>query len=252
MILRSKQVLEGAGVKLNRVFANHPDLDPFLLLDHFKSKNPDDYMKGFPWHPHRGIETVTYMISGEIDHEDSTGSKGRIKEGQVQWMTAGSGIFHQEMPKEKEGTFEGFQLWINLKDKMAPPKYRGIDALPEIKEKNNVIRVLSGNYKGTQGPVKDRDITYFDVEVHGAFATSISRGFAYVFEGRGTIGGEPVKEGELLTLENKVRAEGDFRFLLIAGEPLNIPVAWYGPIVMTTQKELQEAMDDLKKGTFVK
>ena len=172
-ILNRRPTLEGAGVKLKRVLGNDDDstLDPFLLLDHFASDNPEDYIKGFPWHPHRGMETVTYMWTGEVEHGDSIGNKGVIKSGDVQWMTAGSGIIHQEMPLKNNGLMQGFQLWVNLpsKKKMIDPKYRGIakEQIPMVQKDGKKIRVIAGKFDGTQGPVCDLviDIEYFDVEI---------------------------------------------------------------------------------------
>ena len=172
-ILERRLTLEGAGVKLRRVLGNDDDstLDPFLLLDHFGSENPKDYIKGFPWHPHRGMETVTYMWTGEVEHGDSMGNKGVIKSGDVQWMTAGSGIIHQEMPQKYDGLMQGFQLWVNLpaKKKMTDPKYRGItkDQIPTIKKDGQTIKVIAGKMEGIEGPVRDlsTETEYFDVEL---------------------------------------------------------------------------------------
>ena len=195
-ILNRRPTLEGAGVKLKRVLGNDDDstLDPFLLLDHFASDNPEDYIKGFPWHPHRGMETVTYMWTGEVEHGDSIGNKGVIRSGDVQWMTAGSGIIHQEMPLKNNGLMQGFQLWVNLpsKKKMIDPKYRGIakEQIPMVQKDGKKIRVIAGKFDGTQGPVRDLviDIEYFDVEIapgktfeHGTNKDDTV--FAYVVEG---------------------------------------------------------------------
>jgi len=272
-IQASQPTVDGAGVKVNRVFAHHEarDLDPFLLLDDFHSKNPDDYMAGFPMHPHRGIETVTYMIKGEIEHQDSLGNRGVICSGDVQWMTAGSGIIHQEMPKSTEGMMQGFQLWVNLpaKSKMMEPRYRGIEKrlLPELSSiKGKKETVIAGTVEGIIGPVRDLvvDVEYFDIELQpgGEFVHKARSGhtaFAYVFEGEGTFGEEKkiVAAGNLVVFERSgdtVKAESNkgVRFLFASGKPLNEPVVWGGPIVMNTQKELDLAFEEYDKGTFVK
>ena len=256
MKLHSVSVMEGAGVKLNRVFAHSEvkELDPFLLLDHFKSDNPADYVLGFPWHPHRGIETVTYLITGEVEHQDSLGNKGVISSGDVQWMTAGSGIIHQEMPKKYSGTLQGFQLWVNLpkKHKMMKPRYRGITAkeIPRI----DGVKVIAGTYKGVEGPVQDLmvDVTYLDVTCNKSVKTKIRNGFVYLFEGKGVFNGTELEEQELITVEKELVVEGDCRFLLVEGEPLNEPIAWGGPIVMNTEEELSQAFKDYQEGTFIK
>ena len=266
--------VEGAGVHLKRVFGHEEVnlLDPFLLLDDFGSQNPDDYVACFPWHPHRGIETVTYMLRGEVEHGDSINNSGVIRSGDVQWMTAGSGIVHQEMPRRYRGVMRGFQLWVNLpaKHKMMDPRYRGIekDGIPEVSPNENVsVKVICGEIDGTRGPVQDIvvDCQYYDVTVsaHAAFENPVTPShtmFAYVTEGRGHFGpdgADPVRAGQaaLLLGGEAVRAIGGddvFRFLLIAGEPLNEPVAWAGPIVMNTQPELELAFREYRNGTFIK
>jgi len=289
---KSRPTLEGAGVNLKRAFGFNevPLLDPFLLLDDFHSNNPADYIKGFPWHPHRGIETITYMLYGEVDHGDSMGNKGIIHSGDIQWMTAGSGIIHQEMPKgRKDGLMWGFQLWANLpaSHKMMDPRYRGIvqAQIPEVvTETGASIKVICGQFGSTKGPVTDVVIApeYLDVTVppKSRFHHPVKRGhtlFAYIIEGAGCFDdrSDPYafeafgsnyfdsKKDYLLGPEYLVMfGDGDevvvstrdqpVRFLLVSGKPINEPVAWYGPIVMNTQEELRIAFDEYQKGTFVK
>jgi redox-sensitive bicupin YhaK (pirin superfamily) len=273
-VIKSRPTIEGAGVHLKRVFGYHevPDMDPFLLLDHFGSDNPSDYLKGFPWHPHRGIETVTYMIEGAVEHGDSIGNSGVIQSGDVQWMTAGSGIIHQEMPKRFEGLMMGFQLWVNLpaKHKMMNPRYRDVksNTIPEVSLDDGVkIKIISGELEGTKGPVQDIvvDSEYFDVSMppNTEFKHKIKKGykaFAYVFEGKGSFDIETTKkiETEHLVIfgdgdEVHIKsAETKLRFLLISGQPLSEPVAWYGPIVMNTKEELELAFQEYDEGTFIK
>ena len=266
--------MEGAGVRLKRVFG-HPEVplvDPFLLLDHFGSSNPDDYMAGFPWHPHRGIETVTYMLNGSVEHGDSIGNAGVINSGDVQWMTAGNGIIHQEMPKWYEGRMEGFQLWTNLPaaDKMMNPRYRDIkhSEIPEVTiGPGSTIKVICGEVKGVKGPARDIvvDPEYLDVTLAPAteFTHHVTNGykvFAYIIEGHGyfepeqktTIATEHLvifEDGEQVTIKS---CESRLRFLLISGKPIGEPVAWYGPIVMNTQQELEIAFQEYRRGTFIK
>lgn len=273
-ILKSQPVLEGAGVRLNRVFGNRevPLLDPFLLLDHFGSENPDDYLAGFPWHPHRGIETVTYMLRGTVEHGDSLGNSGTIGSGDVQWMTAGSGIIHQEMPQRFDGKTCGFQLWVNLpaSQKMIDPKYRDIQAaeIPSVTiEKNAIIKPICGEVEGVVGPVHDLivDVAYLDVTLAAGtnFEHPVKKGhkvFAYVIEGNGYF--DPTKndlihEGHLAIFHDgdclKITTAGSpARFLLASGQPINEPVAWQGPIVMNTQEELDTAFAQYRNGTFIK
>ncbi len=291
-ILKSKPTIEGAGVHLKRAFGFYhvPQLDPFLLLDDFRSDNPDYYLKGFPWHPHRGIETITYMLDGYVEHGDSMKNKGVISPGEVQWMTAGSGIIHQEMPRgDKKGVMGGFQLWANLpaSHKMMDPRYRDIKKtmIPEITADNGVkIKVICGKVNNVQGPVKDVVIEpeYIDVSMPAktTFAHPIKKGhtvFAYVIEGEGyfdkgddsyayEVEGvnyfdfkrECLMKSESLVLfedgdEVLVTAqEKPLRFLLVSGKPLKEPVAWYGPIVMNTQEELREAFEEFNNGNFIK
>jgi redox-sensitive bicupin YhaK (pirin superfamily) len=268
-ILERQITLEGAGVLLKRVLGNDKGstLDPFLLLDHFGSDNPRDYIKGFPWHPHRGMETVTYMWTGEVEHGDSMGNKGVIKSGDVQWMTAGSGIIHQEMPKKYAGLMQGFQLWVNLpaKKKMIAPKYRGIEKqqIPVFQKDGSKMRVIAGKVNGTEGPVRDLaiNIEYFDVEIGAGkqFEHATPRDntvFVYVVEGSIEVGDKKIMKGQCAVFAEgdvvKVGSTGGSRFLFVSGEPLNEPVAWRGPIVMNTQEELDKAFEELDSGTFIK
>ncbi len=268
-ILERQPTVEGAGVKLKRVLGNDENstLDPFLLLDHFGSDNPKDYIKGFPWHPHRGMETVTYMWTGEVEHGDSMGNKGVIKSGDVQWMTAGSGIIHQEMPQKYNGLMQGFQLWVNLpaKKKMTDPKYRGIEKqqIPIFQKDGEKIKVIAGSVDGTEGPVRDLaiHIEYFDIELAAGktFEHATPKKytvFAYVVEGSVEILGKTIVQGQCAVLGAgnlvKINSCSDSRFLFISGEPLKEPVAWRGPIVMNTEEELNKAFEELESGTFIK
>jgi hypothetical protein len=273
--LKSRSTMEGAGVRLKRAFGYaDPSLDPFLLLDDFHSDNPNDYMAGFPWHPHRGIETITYMLHGRVEHGDSMKNSGIIGAGDVQWMTAGSGIIHQEMPKKNEDDpyLAGFQLWANLpaSHKMMHPRYRDItkDIIPEVSVNNRVkVKIICGEINGVKGPVQDiiTEPEYLDVviEPNSEFKHSIDNGhnvFAYVIEGEATF--DPTKN-EIIGPEHLVIfSEGDevlihtktkpVRFLLISGKPIGEPVAWRGPIVMNTEEELRLAFNEYNKGTFIK
>jgi redox-sensitive bicupin YhaK (pirin superfamily) len=284
--------VEGAGVHLRRAFGfqHVPELDPFLLLDEFHSGNQKDYRSGFPWHPHRGIETITYVIQGEIRHEDSLGNKGLIRPGDVQWMTAGSGIIHQEMPQgDDNGLLWGFQLWANLpaSQKMMEPRYQEIKSsrIPELlMGKGLKVRIISGDVNGVEGPVKGiaTDPKYLDVTVpeDEKFSHITVQGytiFAYVIEGKGdfddgksqctleiegsryldsaqncTIGpGNLILFGDGDSIEVTAGEKG-LRFLLISGKPIGEPVAWYGPVVMNTQEELKTAFEEYRSGTFIK
>jgi quercetin 2,3-dioxygenase len=291
-VLKSKPTVEGAGVHLERVFgfSEVPLFDPFLLLDDFRSDNPDHFLKGFPWHPHRGIETITYVLSGDVEHGDSLGNKGVIGSGDVQWMTAGSGIIHQEMPKgDAKGRMYGFQLWANLPaaDKMMDPRYRDIarDQIPEINLSNGAtIKVICGEVSGTKGPAKDIviDPEYLDVTVpaNSEFMHPTKPGhtvFAYVIDGQATFCNEKnpftyemegknyfdlqrtpfVGNGTIVLFEDGDEiavstGQHHVRFLLISGKPIGEPVAWYGPIVMNTKEELQTAFEEYRQGTFIK
>jgi len=273
--LKSRSTMEGAGVRLKRAFGYaDPSLDPFLLLDDFHSNNPNDYMAGFPWHPHRGIETITYMLHGRVEHGDSMKNSGIIGAGDVQWMTAGSGIIHQEMPKKNEDDpyLAGFQLWANLpaSHKMMHPRYRDItkDIIPEVSVNNRVkVKIICGEMNGVKGPVQDiiTEPEYLDVviEPNSEFKHSIDNGhnvFAYVIEGEATfdqtkneiIGPEHLvifSEGDEVLIQTKTKP---VRFLLISGKPIGEPVAWRGPIVMNTEEELRIAFNEYNKGTFIK
>lgn len=273
-IFHARPTLEGAGVHLKRVFGHSelPTFDPFLLLDDFHSDNPDFYMKGFPWHPHRGIETVTYMIRGKVEHSDSMGNKGTIEDGDMQWMTAGCGIIHQEMPEGDCDMLWGLQLWVNLpaNHKMMEPRYREVKAkdIPEYEAENGIkVKVIAGKFKGYVGPVKDIicDPEYLDVSIPAGkkFEHNIKKGhtvFAYVLEGNGYFDADKTKaisnENLVLFLEGEKVAieaiEKPLRFLLISGEPIREPVAWYGPIVMNTEEELNQAFEEYRNGTFIK
>jgi redox-sensitive bicupin YhaK (pirin superfamily) len=263
-IVASKPTLEGAGVRLKRVFGSYeiPTFDPFLLLDHFGSDNPDDYIKGFPWHPHRGIETVTCMIRGEVAHGDSIGNTGVIRSGDIQWMTAGSGIIHQEMPQPYKGTMTGFQLWVNLprNRKMTEPRYRGLTKkdMVTVQKDDADINIIAGQIEDKRGPVRDLfvDVEYFDVHLAGDFTHSTKKRTTvlYVYEGSVIIGGTAVSSnhGALLTEKGDVAIQGNAKFLFIAGNSLHEPIAWGGPIVMNTQDELAKAFQELDQGTFIK
>jgi redox-sensitive bicupin YhaK (pirin superfamily) len=278
-------------VHLRRAFGGHrPELDPFLLFDDFRNDNPDEYLAGFPWHPHRGIETITYVLAGAVDHGDSLGNRGTLKGGDVQWMTAGSGILHQEMPKgDEQGRMHGFQLWANLPSslKMTTPRYQDVSGadVPEVIDDDGTrVRVVCGEFWGKRGPVDGiaADPRYLDVSIppgrRKTLPVETSRhAFAYVFAGSGSfrnasdprqvktdrVGGaaaSPVDDvgnrslvifdhGEEVTVQ---AGEMGMRFLLVSGKPIEEPVAWYGPIVMNTQAELQQAISELNQGTFIK
>ena len=291
-MIRSRPALEGAGVHLNRVFGFGEThlYDPFLLLDDFRSDVPEHYLKGFPWHPHRGIETITYMLRGSVEHGDSLGNSGVIMPGDVQWMTAGSGIIHQEMPQgDDAGSMHGFQLWANLPGarKMMEPRYREVKAsdIPVVGFDNGVVmRVICGNAEGAKGPVSDVVIEpeYIDVTVPAGkvFRHPTKKGhtvLAYVIGGRGNFTGneepfsydevgvnyfdyskDPVAgNGTLVVFGDgdaiEVSASGEgVRFLLISGRPIGEPVAWHGPIVMNTREELRLAFEELEAGTFIR
>jgi quercetin 2,3-dioxygenase len=291
-IVSSKPAVEGAGVKLRRAFGfgETSEFDPFLLLDDFRNERPEDYRAGFPWHPHRGIETITYVLAGSVEHGDSLGNRGRLAAGDVQWMTAGRGILHQEMPQgDATGRMHGFQLWANLPSslKMTAPRYQDIKAaeIPEIVEDDGTrVRVVCGEFFGRRGPVEGvaADPRYLDVAVPAnrrkTLPVELGRhAFAYVFEGSGDFRAASAPFGVLTektgsAAETLVREEtgnrslvlfdsgdevtvqaGDegIRFLLVSGKPIEEPVAWYGPIVMNSQAELQQAFAELRAGTFI-
>ncbi|WP_312524202.1 pirin family protein [Anaerospora sp.] len=269
-IVTGKHTVDGAGVKLVRVIG-HDDIkefDPFLMLDAFDSVDPNDYIKGFPWHPHRGIETITYLIQGDIEHGDSLGNTGRILTGECQWMTAGSGILHQEMPQASERML-GIQLWLNLpaKDKMVSPQYHGIrkEDIPVIDEGDRRVHILAGVYDGKTGAMQGSYCKplLLDVEVSAGAewkldSTENTTLFIYIFQGAGTFGSDrliPAKHAVLFdeTGTFLVRASDEgIRFFLMAGEPLQEPIAWGGPIVMNTREELQLAFQELEEGKFIK
>jgi len=264
-------VIEGAGVKLKRSIGTRmlDYLDPFLLLDHFASNDPADYQAGFPFHPHRGIETVTYLLRGQVDHRDSIGNSGSIGAGDVQWMTAGGGIMHEEMPQPRPEGIDGFQLWVNLpaKLKMSRPRYQGVLAneIPEVQAGGATIRIITGSVDGVDGPVKGiaADPTYLDVSLpsDSSFTHQIPRGqtaFAYVFDGEASFEGDGDRiahtrlivfgDGDFVNVTTK---DASVRFLLVSGNPLNEPIARYGPFVMNTRDEIEQALRDLRDGTFV-
>jgi redox-sensitive bicupin YhaK (pirin superfamily) len=292
-VVQSQPTLEGAGVRLRRAFGfgETDEFDPFLLLDDFRNENPEDYLAGFPWHPHRGIETITYVLAGTVEHGDSLGNKGALGAGDVQWMTAGSGILHQEMPKgDARGRMHGFQLWANLpaKHKMTDPRYQDIHAkdIPEVTDDDGTsVRVVCGDFWGVRGPVEGiaADPRYLDVSVPPGTRKTLKveldrHAFAYVFAGSGrfiaasdpqVVPTERVgARGEALGLDEignrslvlfdrgdevTVQAgEQGIRFLLVSGRPLQEPVAWRGPIVMNTQEELRQAFAEFRNGTFIK
>lgn len=273
-VFKSKPTIEGAGVHLKRAFgfSEVPLFDPFLLLDDFRSNSPGDYLKGFPWHPHRGIETITYMLDGNVKHGDSMGHNGVISAGAVQWMTAGSGIIHQEMPfGDQHGKMGGFQLWANLpaSQKMNPPRYRDItpELIPKLRLDNGVeIRIICGNIAETNGPVNDITIDpqYLDITVPQGISynhqiLSGYTAFAYIIGGQGAFGNKDESynnetlilfgDGDSITVTTE---DNPVRFLLISGKPLNEPIAWGGPIVMNTQAELSNAFEQYQNGTFLK
>ena len=290
-LVKAKPTVEGAGVRLRRAFGfgATSDYDPFLLLDDFRNDRPEDYFAGFPWHPHRGIETITYVLAGTVEHGDSMGNRGSIGAGDIQWMTAGRGIIHQEMPTgDAVGRMHGFQLWANLPSslKMTAPRYQDVKAADvpvTVDDDGTRVRVVCGSYRDTRGPVDDiaAKPVYLDVSIPAGRRKTLpvettSRAFAYVFAGAGQFGNasgplavptepagwadaKPPSQADNRTLvlfdrgdEVEVQAgEEGLRFLLISGQPLQEPVAWYGPIVMNTQEELRHAFAQLEAGTFL-
>jgi len=291
-VVESQPTLEGAGVKLRRAFGfgNTTELDPFLLLDDFRNENPDDYLAGFPWHPHRGIETITYVLAGTVEHGDSLGNRGQMGPGDLQWMTAGRGILHQEMPRgDEHGRMHGFQLWANLPSslKMTEPRYQDIAAqdIPDVTDDDGTrVRVICGHFWGKRGPVQGvaADPRYLDISVPPGRRKRLRvdrahHAFAYVFAGAGTFRDASAPLGvpnELTGAVDEANAnetgnrslvvfdQGDevtvqageegIRFLLVSGKPIEEPVAWYGPIVMNTREELARAAEELRNGTFIK
>jgi redox-sensitive bicupin YhaK (pirin superfamily) len=274
-VMKSRATVEGAGVHLRRAigFGAPEEYDPFLLLDDFRSDDPDGYRRGFPWHPHRGMETITYVLRGEVEHQDSLGNRGVIASGDVQWMSAGSGIIHQEMPKgEPDGAMYGFQLWANLprSKKMGEPRYRGItaDEIPTVTDAGGAtVKVIAGKVGEVTGPARDVAIQpeYLDVTLapNATFDHPTTRGhtvFAYVIGGQGHFDPErnhPVGDGHLVSFDDgdgvsiSAGHEG-VRFLLVSGKPIREPIAWRGPIVMNTSDELRTAFAELDRGTFIK
>jgi redox-sensitive bicupin YhaK (pirin superfamily) len=264
-IIRGQAVMDGAGVKINRVLTQplQRRLDPFLMLDNFGSEQANDYIAGFPDHPHRGFETVTYMLTGRMRHRDSAGNEGLLASGGVQWMTAGRGVIHSEMPEQSEGLMEGFQLWLNLpaKDKMQQPWYKDFQAgeIPVVKTENGAtVRVIAGESQGVAGAVQ-REVTeplYIDVEVPAgeAFSQAIREGhnaFIYTYRGEVTVDGKAVPAQSMAILANNAGADGvtikagpDSRFILLSGKPLNEPIVQYGPFVMNSQAEIFQAVED--------
>jgi redox-sensitive bicupin YhaK (pirin superfamily) len=290
-LVASKPTIEGAGVHLYRAFGfgNTSDTDPFLLFDDFRNDNPEDYLAGFPWHPHRGIETITYVLAGTVDHADSLGNAGSISAGDVQWMTAGSGIIHQEMPKgDDAGRMHGFQLWANLpsSQKMTQPRYQDVRSadIPEVTDDDGtMVRVICGDVWSVSGPVDGiaAEPRYLDVRVPPLTRKSLPvettrHAFAYVFDGSGTfrnaseprgvstegigaeVSGSQLAENRSLVVFDRgdevTVDSGDqgMRFLLVSGKPIGEPIAWYGPIVMNTQAELRQAFAEFEAGTFLK
>jgi hypothetical protein len=271
-IFRGRPVTEGAGVRLRRCFSDFEAelFDPFLLLDDFRSDDPRDYLAGFPWHPHRGIETITYVTMGDVEHGDSLGNKGVITSGAVQWMTAGNGIIHQEMPKgDSEGRMHGFQLWANLpaRDKMMDPRYRDIAAadIPEVRRPDGTtVKVIAGTVDHVRGPMEEIVIEpeYLDCALppDTVFLHPVRSGrtvFAYVIGGSAEIDGKTVADRDLVLFGDgsalSVRAgDAGVRFLLVSGAPLREPIAWRGPIVMNTEAELDLAFEEYRNGTFIK
>ena len=286
-VIHPKPTLEGAGARLQRGFGfgTTTEFDPFLLFDDFRNDNPADYLAGFPWHPHRGIETITYVLTGTVEHGDSLGNRGSLGAGDIQWMTAGSGILHQEMPKgDQHGRMHGFQLWANLPSslKMTKPRYQDVPGkdVPDVTDDDGTsVRVVCGEFWGKKGPIEGvaADPRYLDISVpprtRRVIPVESSRhAFAYVFAGSGTFrdASEPravrneLKDGEydlgnrslvLFDSGDEIVVEsGDegIRFLLVSGQPIEEPVAWYGPIVMNTQAELRQAMRELQLGTFIR
>ena len=292
-VSQSQLTQEGAGVNLRRAFGfgDTSDFDPFLMMDDFRSDRPSDYRAGFPWHPHRGIETITYVLAGSVDHGDSLGNTGVLGAGDVQWMTAGSGILHQEMPKgDQLGRMHGFQLWANLPSrlKMTAPRYQDVpsQAIPEVIDDDGTrVRVICGDFWGKSGPVDGvaAEPRYLDVFVPPGKrkilpVETYRQAFAYIFEGSGSFAGaskpfgalrEEVVDGEEIVVRDPVgnrslvvfdsgdevcvqAGEQGVRFLLVSGRPLREPIAWHGPIVMNTQAEIRQAMTDLRQGSFIK
>jgi redox-sensitive bicupin YhaK (pirin superfamily) len=278
-LIKGRYTIDGAGVRLYRVFGGMETVeltDPFLLLDFFGSENKEDYIAGFPWHPHRGIETVTLLYKGKVEHEDSEGNKGVLYPGQSQWMTAGSGIFHQEMPRPLEEeeilkypqspeTVSGLQLWINLPAniKMTDPVYRDVKEIPKERFDFGEVQVLAGNFMGIEGPVRVKspiDPTYLDIKLNGEANLKFKNGYTvllYVVEGRvrPQFSTPTIENGNLVVYSREgeeITISGKGRVIILSGRPLYEPVVWYGPIVMNTEEQILEALRDLRRGTFVR
>ena len=292
-VSQSVPTMEGAGVKLRRAFGfgDTSDFDPFLMMDDFRGDRPEDYVAGFPWHPHRGIETITYVLAGEVDHGDSLGNRGKLGSGDVQWMTAGSGILHQEMPTgDAKGRMHGFQLWANLPAhlKMTKPRYQDVPAteIPEVIDDDGTrVRVICGEFWGKAGPVDGvaAEPRYLDVTVPAGKKKRLKvedfrQAFAYIFDGSAMFADssepfgvlrEAQVDGEEVLVRDKVgnrslvvfgagdevvvqAGEEGVRFLLVSGRPLREPIAWHGPIVMNTQDQIRQALSDLRSGAFIK
>jgi len=271
LVVTGRRVTDGAGVRINRILTGDLQrrLDPYLMLDNFRSDNPDDYLAGFPDHPHRGFETITYMISGRMRHRDSAGHEGLLETGGIQWMTAGRGVIHSEMPEQDHGMMEGFQLWLNLpaRDKMTTPWYRDFQSadIPQFVTDDNVmVRVIAGQCHGIQGAVS-RPVTepyYFDLHLPAGsrfveLLPSRHNAFVVVYRGQVDIGDKAVAAGQLAILSNgdglegiDLRAKAPAKALLIAGRPLNEPIAQYGPFVMNNQEQLRQAALDYQEGRF--
>jgi redox-sensitive bicupin YhaK (pirin superfamily) len=267
-IFTGRPTLEGAGVKLHRIFGSPKQAvitDPFLLLDDFSADDPDDYLAGFPWHPHRGIETVTYMLAGNVRHGDSLGNKGEIRGGEVQWMTAGSGIIHEELP-QRSPKLQGFQLWVNLprQHKMMRPRYQGVVAadIPTVQIGRATVKVICGRIADTHGPVQEvmAEPLYADVTLPAgqSLVLPIPKTYTvlvYVYVGE-IAADQPVTAGHCAVFGSgetlTVTAVADAQFLVIAGQPLHEPIAWAGPIVMNTEQELERAFAEYESGTFIK
>lgn len=268
-LIRGQRAVDGAGVRMVRVLGYNDvkDFDPFLMMDSFDSTDPADYVAGFPMHPHRGIETVTYLISGQIDHEDSLGNKGTISSGECQWMTAGSGILHEEMPKPSKKML-GLQLWLNLprEEKMTDPKYLPItkDMIPRIKSGNATVGVLSGSFQEAKGVTpKHIQASIYDVELPAGEEISIPTKadetvYIFLIEGEGVVDNQEIPEktavlfGDGDSIAVTASSKKDLRFIFFSGKPLHEPIAWGGPIAMNTQEELSLAFDELRRGTFIK
>ena len=273
LILKGKEVRDGAGVKLSRLFGSQGTFeytDPFLLLDYFGSDKPEDYLNGFPWHPHRGIETLTYLLKGKVEHEDSMGNKGVIRQGEIQWMTAGSGIFHQEMPSSfgQDKEMLGFQLWLNLRknDKFSKPTYRSIDVnhLNKLQSERNEIKVISGSILGRDNPSMEKhslDVSYFDITSNGGSLEIPKQNdftsMVIPMEGTLTSNGTKLNKLEVAVFGSKsgtIKIEGDqkHRYIYLSGRRTNDRISWYGPIVMNDWKEVEDSFRDLQNGTFVR